>query len=290
MIWQKLFYLTPYLISLLISSGVSAYAWRRQGIAGATPLAWGALAQALVTCSAMFELSSSSQEAKLFWDNWRFIGVVVTPMALLALALEYTDRKLPHPRRVWSWLALLSIVFILLVWSDSLHGLLRDEVRLLPDEPLGVLTYNFTSLAYIMFAYLGGLILASVFLLITEFIRSQSLYRPQVGVIIIGSLVPLLGGALTMMDATPTFQQDVSPFTFALGNLITAWGLFRYRLFDVVLLARDTIIESRWTPCWRWTPITASLTSTLLPRRLSGLRAQESSGGRLTRHYQNGPI
>ena len=33
-------------------------------------------------------------------------------------------------------------------------------------------------------------------------------------------------------------------FTFAIGNLIVAWGLFRYRLFDIVPLAWDKVIEN----------------------------------------------
>ncbi len=38
--------------------------------------------------------------------------------------------------------------------------------------------------------------------------------------------------------------RDVSPFTFAIGNLIVAWGLFRYKLFNIVPIARDIVMEN----------------------------------------------
>jgi PAS domain S-box-containing protein len=40
------------------------------------------------------------------------------------------------------------------------------------------------------------------------------------------------------------FQRDTSPFTFAVGGAIIAWGLFRYDLFSVVPVARDRVVEN----------------------------------------------
>ncbi|GAH59887.1 unnamed protein product, partial [marine sediment metagenome] len=36
---------------------------------------------------------------------------------------------------------------------------------------------------------------------------------------------------------------DLSPSAFVISGLAMAWGLFRFRLFDITPLARDTIIE-----------------------------------------------
>ena len=38
--------------------------------------------------------------------------------------------------------------------------------------------------------------------------------------------------------------RDVTPFTFAFGNLIVAWGIFRYHLFDIIPIARDLIVDN----------------------------------------------
>ena len=39
-------------------------------------------------------------------------------------------------------------------------------------------------------------------------------------------------------------MQDVTPLSFAVSNLIVSWALFRYRLFDIVPVARDTLVEN----------------------------------------------
>jgi PAS domain S-box-containing protein/putative nucleotidyltransferase with HDIG domain len=38
--------------------------------------------------------------------------------------------------------------------------------------------------------------------------------------------------------------RDVTPFSFAFGNLVVAWGLFRYHLFDIIPIARDIVVEN----------------------------------------------
>ena len=43
-------------------------------------------------------------------------------------------------------------------------------------------------------------------------------------------------------------QRDIAPFTFTIGNLIVAWGLFRYGLFDLTPIARSHILENMNDP------------------------------------------
>jgi PAS domain S-box-containing protein len=237
-------YLIPYLISLALSTGVGLYAWRHRDVNGAASFALYALAQASMTLGYIFELPSASLEAKIFWDNTQFVGMLVAPMATLAFALQYTGRKLSHPKRVWGTLTIVSLISLLLVFTDDWHGLIRSEAWLVPGEPFSALAYDFSPSFWAIAMYAYGVILSGLFILASEFIHPQRLYRDQVGTILIGVLVPLVGMALTLLDITLTFQRDTTPFTFAIGNLVIAWGLFRYRLFNVVPVARDQVIES----------------------------------------------
>jgi len=244
MSWQTLPYLMPYLISVAISTAAGFYAWQRRAIAGAGPYAWYALAQASWTLGYVFELTSPGLETKIFWDNTQFAGMFVAPMTLFAFALHYTGRKLPHPKRAWGLLAALPIISLLLIFTDGLHGLIRPAAWLVPGEPFSELAYDFTVTFWVMTIYVYGLTLSGCFILIGKFIRTQRLYRVQVGTILIGVLIPMAGSLLTIMGITLTFHRDTTPLTFAIGNLVVAWGLFRYRLFDMVPVARDAVIES----------------------------------------------
>lgn len=241
--WETLFYLLPYLISLGISAGVSYYAWQRRKMVGAAPFAVVSLAMALWTLGYIFELTSPTLAAKIFWDNAQWIATFAIPLAMLAFALQYTGRKLSHPRQVWGIFALISVIFLLLIFTDEFHGLIRPTARLVPNEPFTVLVYDFPLTIWIMTIYIYGLTLAALYLLLVHF-RCSNLYRAQVGMVLIGFLVPLIGQLLTMVEIIPTIQRDTTPFTFAICNLLIMWGLFRYRLFDVVPQARSTVIEN----------------------------------------------
>jgi PAS domain S-box-containing protein len=54
----------------------------------------------------------------------------------------------------------------------------------------------------------------------------------------------MIGGILTIAGITLTSQRDTTPLTFAVSNVIIAWGLFRYRFLDVAPVARGTVVEN----------------------------------------------
>jgi PAS domain S-box-containing protein len=241
---QSLPYLIPYLASAAISTGVGIYAWRRRAVTGAAPFALWALAQASYTLGYVFELASPNLEAKILWDNSQFVGMFVAPIALFAFALQYTGRKLAHPKRTWGLLAIVPTISLLLVLTDDLHGLIRPAAWLVPGEPFSALVYDFTTVFWAMTIYVYGLVLSAVAILIRKLIYPQRLYRAQIGAILIGTLIPVVGGLFSVTGKTSTFHRDIAPLTFAFNNLIVAWGLFRYRLFDIGPVARDAVIES----------------------------------------------
>lgn len=244
MSWDIFPYLIPYVISLSVSTAVAFYALRRRNVSGAVQFAGIASGQAFWTFGYICELISQSLGAKVFWDNVQFVGGMVWPLALLAFALRYIGRKRPLSPRIWGGLIIPFVIFFLLLFTNQFHKLVRPAASILPGDPFSELVYDFTFVVWLMFLYFVGLLLSSVILLMGRFIRPHRLYRVQVGIIILGTLIPLIGTALTIMGITFTFHRDTTPLTFALSNLVIAWGLFRYRLLDIVPIARDQVIEN----------------------------------------------
>jgi PAS domain S-box-containing protein len=233
----------PYIASLLISLGIGYYAWQRRAVPGAVPFAILVFAQAAWTFGYIFELASDTLDAKIFWDNFQFIGGAVWPAALLAFAVEYTGRKLANPRVIWGLVMMITAVILLIVYTDDHHHLIRPNAEIIPNEPFDVLTYDFTITLWLMFFYLVGLLGYSLFLLVNRSIPSFRLYRTQIGLVVVGNTIPLIGATLTITGVTISAQRDISPLTFALGNMVVAWGLFRYQLLDLVPIAREQVIE-----------------------------------------------
>jgi PAS domain S-box-containing protein len=78
---------------------------------------------------------------------------------------------------------------------------------------------------------------------ISHYRRSHPLYRKQIAVIVGGSALPLAGSILTLTLLKDQPARDSSAITFALNNVIVAWGIFRYSFLNVVPLARYTLVD-----------------------------------------------
>ena len=236
--------LIPYILSFLISTGVGLYAWQRRQVSGALPFALLAWAEAFWTFGYMLELLGSALATKIFWDNVQWIGTLAVPFALLGFALDYTDHRLTHARLVWRALIVLAGALVLIAFAFPQDDLVRPAAWLVTGHPFSSLVYDFGPLMWAMSGCAYAIFLFALILLISYFVQAQLVYRVQIGIILLGVCIPLVGTLFTLMDISLTANRDNSPFTFAVGNLILAWGLFRYRLFDLVPVARNLVVDS----------------------------------------------
>jgi signal transduction histidine kinase len=239
---------TPLLLAYLISSSISAliawYCWQRHEINGAREYAVVTLSQSLWTIGLILELISPNLDGKIFWDNAQFVTTASWPLAFLAFTLRYTERRLPRPRITLALLGVPLVALVVLAYTDPLHGLIRAHARLVSGQSYNALLYDFTGPLWALAIYIYGAYLACVLILVANPARSNPIYRSQIGLLLAGSLVPIIGSVLTLSLLADSPDRDISPFTFAIGSILVAWALFRYRLFDLVPIARDVIVES----------------------------------------------
>ncbi len=240
---QEILILIPYILSLAVITGVGAYTLNRRTVPGARAYAIAVLFQALWTVGFIVEMLNRTLNAKLLWDSLQWVPALFGPVATLFFALEYAGIR---PQRPWRFVALLSIVpliFLLLLATNPLHGLVVGSTWLSATSPFPELQYDFTLPAYLVAVYIYALYIAEFYILIRRLLRVQSLYRVQIGLVLAGMLVPMIGGLLMIAGVHLSDFRDTTPLSFALGDLLVLWGLFRYQFLDVVPVARDKIVE-----------------------------------------------
>jgi PAS domain S-box-containing protein len=242
--WQYHPFLWPLAVAAAISIGLALFAWRRRWAPGAVSFTLLMLAVAWWSVGYALELGSADLEAKVVWSNLNFLGIVTVPASWFAFAAQYTNRQNWLTRRNLTLLTIEPVVLLLLVWTDEIHGLFRTSVAL--DASTGFVmlasTYGVAFWVHAVYSYL--LLLTGTVLLLQAFIRSPAPYRGQAGVMLLGALVPWVGNALHIFQLTPFPYLDLTPFAFTLTGFVLAWGLFRYRLLDIVPVARRVVIEN----------------------------------------------
>ena len=241
--WQYTPYIIPLLIAAAMCLALAFVAWRRRHAPGAAPFIWLMLAVAEWSLVYALQLSSANLEAKLLWAKFRYIGILSVPTAWLVFILQYTHRTERLTRRNLILLTIVPLIALLLVWTNELHRLIWTNVRLEESGSLLVwdASHGLGFWSHAAYSYL--LILSGTFLLLQALARSPHLYRGQAGAMLVGALAPLIGNLLSTFDLV-SFPLDLTPFGFTVAGLAAIWGSMRFRLLDIVPVARDAIIES----------------------------------------------
>jgi PAS domain S-box-containing protein/putative nucleotidyltransferase with HDIG domain len=240
----EILYLLPYLGSLLLSVGVLYYAWRHRSAPGVRAYTWYALGQTLWIFGFLVELVSMELGNKIFWDGFQWLAGLVILIAFPVFAVQYSNFELKHPGRMF-WLSIIvPAVFTLLLMTDSLHHWIYSNPSLIVSEPFPELAYNFTLVVYAYGIYSYLILLWGLSLLVRRFFQTRALYRFQIAVIILGFLIFIAGTILSIAGIQFAPQRDGTPFTAALGNLVVAWGLIRFRLFEIIPIAREHVMEN----------------------------------------------
>ncbi len=244
MYWQYTPYVLPLVFSALVSAGLVIVVWQHRSAAGATPLIFILLAVVVWSAGNTLELGCVDLQAKLFWANVEYLGIVSVPVAWLAFALQYTGREKWLTRRNLAWLAVMPLLTVFLVWTNEAHNLMRSNVRLDADGPFSVVSKTYGPWFWLNMAYAYVVLGLGTVFLMQQFTLSPRLYRGQRVVLALGALLPWVGNVMYIFRLSPIPRLDLTPSTFAFSGLLFVWGLYRYRLLDIMPVARATIIES----------------------------------------------
>jgi two-component system, cell cycle sensor histidine kinase and response regulator CckA len=236
--------LLPYLLALVVTLSLAAYAFRRGGVAGARPFTVSLLGQALWTLGYIFELLSDSLAAKINWDSSQFIGYFTLVLAILVMAKRYTGHTLTLSRRFWMVVLPIPCLVTAAALSEPLHHLLRSSAHIVPGTPAGALWYDFTVVDVVGMVYAYGVFVYSIALLMRHWWRGSRLVRRQTAALLLGLIVPVVVDTVLVFGFNPFPQRDPSPLVFLIGGLFFAWGLFRVGLFDILPVARAVVFES----------------------------------------------
>ncbi len=237
-------YVLLLVIGAITSIVLALVAWRYRSAPGAVALAVLMLAIAGWSLAYAQELVSPALSTKIFWARIEYIGITLVPPAWLVFAIQYTGRTQWVTRRNLALLALEPLLVWILTWTYPTHHLFWSSISLdmSGSMPAWSATYGIAFWMHTAYAYL--FLLVGTLLMAQAFLRSPHLYRGQALVMLLAVMTPWLGNALYIFGLNPLPDLDLTPLTFTVTGMILSWGVFRFRLLDIVPVARDAIIES----------------------------------------------
>ena len=243
------FQYTPYIWPLMASSAVTlalgVYAFARQQHSKcAASFITSMLLVTVWSGGNLLEMSGMDLPTKLFWANVQYFAYCFSPLALLALCMRFTGYdKWLHKKTFW-WLLVLPVIIIALVWTDVYHGLMRYDFRLEISGAFPVIAKQYGPAFYIHAAYQHIINIAALTMLVRAVIYRKTVYRKQAMLLLIGTSLIVVPNILYIAGLSPAKGIDLTPVFFGPAGVMMAVAIFRYKMFDLVPLARATVIES----------------------------------------------
>ncbi len=234
----------PYVASLIPPLVVLFFIWGKRQAKGAVALCVYIIGQVIWIFGFILEMVSSDMRTKIIWDKLEWTSANIILIAIPVFVVKFTEHRLRHGKQ-WFVVSLIApLIFTLLILTDNSHNLIYHNAILLPSDPFKSLKYDITPLVLLHSIYSCLVISWSLYILGLRLIRPHGLYRRQILMIMLGLSVPAIGSVLTIFNVQITTESDPAPVMFSISSGILAWGLFRYRTFDVAPVGRDRVFES----------------------------------------------
>ncbi len=228
----------------LLTIGVGVYSWRQRPAPGAkmiTIISFSATWWAF--CNA-FQVMTTDLAAMLFWDNTKTIGIVIIPVAWIALSLEYSGYGRFLTRRFWVLASLEPCASIVMGLTDLFHGLVHESPRIDTSGPFPYLEYEFGVGLLVDLAYGYLLLSLGAALIIWKQLHLSRFYYAQTVAILAAMILPTISHVIWAAGLLSPPVLDITPIFFSISSLLFAWAVLHQGLLGIVPLALDSAVRS----------------------------------------------
>ena len=231
-----------FIIALVIALTVSYVAWLRRPAPGTIPFAIFGLAVAWWIFTRIFEAGGVDIATKILWGKLSFFGSMSTGVFWLAFATEYAGLKWWRKPANLFLLFLLPLLSTLIIWTMS--EWVWPNIYFSPGAGSAILIWEHGLWFWVIASYNYLLVIIGIVILFRYVLKNPGIYKKQVIGILGGIIFPLIINILYVLGVISLKGADLTPFVFVLSGLIYSFIIFRFHFFEIIPLARNTLVET----------------------------------------------
>ncbi|MBT3995246.1 MAG: response regulator [Chloroflexi bacterium] len=230
-------------VGAVIALIMTAFMWNRRQAPGAASVAWLMIAAAIWSGGYAIEVLLDDIDDKLLLIPLQYVGITTVPIFWFITAAHLTGRIRTVSIRLILSLLVIPATTVILTATNSSHHLMWNDAQVVGDTGSVSVIFDrgvwfWVSWVYSYVAFFGGF----GFLLYRTFTES-SMFRNQMIATIAAGIIPLAANLLFLTDLNPLGDFDPTPMSFAASGVIVAYGYVRLKLFDMVPVALDILVE-----------------------------------------------
>jgi PAS domain S-box-containing protein len=231
------------IISALATGALASVLFRKSGKPG---LYFGLamLASSIWAVGYAFELTATTLEGMLFWIRVEYVGIVFIPVFWLEFCMHYAGKQDNLSRWSRGLLYIVSITSLAVVWTNGWHHLHYTSTAVALDvAPFPLLSFVRGPFYFFILIFFYTLLLIGISFLVRSYRTTAPIFKKQTLIILIGTIIPWFGNIIYQMGFRPYEYIDTTPLVFSFMGLIIGFGLLRFKLFDIVPIARETVVD-----------------------------------------------
>lgn len=187
------------------------------------------------------EFSYFDLNTKILWSKISYIGIAFLAVCYFLFTTAFSQKRNIINKKTISWLLIIPAITIALVFTNEKHLLIWPEVTLDIDNNIAYYSHGIGF--WFFWIYSETLLILGLFNLLNSIFNFPAFYKNQIGTLVIASLIPIIGNLMYLTNINPYPGFDWTPVSFVLTGIIIALGVVRFRMFDVVPLARTKLFE-----------------------------------------------
>ena len=235
-------------IALFASTGLSIWAVvmsrTRRGVPGGPAFGSLMFAVALWSFTSGLHTLVTDTDSRILIAKVQYLGIAPIGALFLLFTSQYSRASWPSDHLLRAALWIVPVTTLVLVATNErhlLHWASIDEVQ----TTFGTrLVYTGGPWYWINVAYTYVLMAFGTLTLVKSLRRFPPPYRRQTVMMIAGAIVPWISNLLYLARVLPATSLDLTPIGFTVSGACFTWGIYRFRLFGLVPVARDMVVDS----------------------------------------------
>ncbi|HLF34404.1 MAG TPA: histidine kinase N-terminal 7TM domain-containing protein [Cyclobacteriaceae bacterium] len=237
------FFKTILLISSIALAFLAVYALRFRQSRGSFIFSALLFAGFFYSFGYAFELGAKTVEIKIFWLHIQYLGIPALPTLWLIFSLQMTGKKNWLNPGLIILLIGISLSTIVVEHTNSYHHWFFENIDSVATGNYYVTVIREGPWYWFHIIYSNIAIAVGSLLFLQMYLQSSMLYRKQALFMLTGSVVPWAGHLLYILKLSPD-RLDTGPVFMTASGILFSWGMYRYRLLDIIPVAAEQVLES----------------------------------------------
>lgn len=202
------------------------------------------LSNATWSISYGLELASNNLSQIKFFTNIGYLGITTLPLSWFIFCIYFCGKETWFKKPLnLSLLSIFPFLTLLMVWTNSHHHLYYKSIVLNTNGPFPMVEI-IRGPWYLMFTIYFYLLLAfGCYLVFIKFKFADPIYKKQNYSILVAVFIPWLANISYWIGIRPLGLVDVTPFSFIIATFLILIGIYRFKLFDIIPIAREKVLE-----------------------------------------------